>query len=463
MCDRYYVDADILLLLRGGSLQQAGLLERPAQAQPEQPLPFQRPLKGAGGLGGTDTPVPEPALSPAPPGHAAAPAPALPPAAAGRAAPSRWAAFRACSAAGAPATGPQPPGTVPAVVAAPEHSTAGPGSKAGGGASNPACSAGRAAGPERYPASASKPGATEAPSLPPRRPLHPAAVRRGAPGGRLEPAVGSPGSLAPGLRFPSALETAAPPRRVCVPDAFDQGPAQYERVLSAAVIEELNLRLAALARRFHAARQQLQCRAAHAAPAAGAMPAAAAKPSAGALSGRAKAGSVPGSRGGRGIPLPRICRIGSRMGGRAGAGAGVAVTGAQLQRACRAAHLVFFAECILSVCSLRGGSGGRGEDGHGGGRGGGGGGESRRASPAVYLTLGGGGGGFGGGPGAGARLVFRKDDLWVIGSGAELEGLTTGRPADRLAGPWVALARSCWHGPSREGRCAPWSHAWHRC
>ena len=69
----------------------------------------------------------------------------------------------------------------------------------------------------------------------------------------------------------------------------------------------------------------------------------------------------------------------------------------------------------------------------------------------MYLTLGGGPHGRNQG---GPKPDFRKDDLWVVGSGPELQGAAAGRVGDRLAAPWVAVARSCWHGPNREGRCA---------
>ncbi|KAK9844143.1 hypothetical protein WJX81_005799 [Elliptochloris bilobata] len=67
----------------------------------------------------------------------------------------------------------------------------------------------------------------------------------------------------------------------------------------------------------------------------------------------------------------------------------------------------------------------------------------------MYLTL---GGGPEAGSGRGAKPDFRKDDLWVLGSGPELEAPTAGGVGDRLVAPWVAIARSAWHGPNREGR-----------
>lgn len=73
----------------------------------------------------------------------------------------------------------------------------------------------------------------------------------------------------------------------------------------------------------------------------------------------------------------------------------------------------------------------------------------------MYLTL---GGGPNGGDRGGSKPDFRKDDLWVVGSGPELQGTAAGRVGDRLAS-WVAVARSCWHGPNREGRCASGPHA----
>jgi len=208
-----------------------------------------------------------------------------------------------------------------------------------------------------------------------------------------------------------------------VPDAFAGGPAQYERAFSAALVEELNLRMAALARRFHAARAQLRRRAAEAAPRAAAAPAGGGRPGPGRLGARA-AGT--GGRGGRGAPG------GSRGRAAARGGAGAADAGPALQRACRSAHLAFFAACSLSVWRPR-----RGGD------------EQAAASPpSHFLTL--------GGVSAAQKVAFRKDDLWVVGSDLALEAPPARRPAERMAAPWVAIARSCWHGPNQEGRCGPW-------
>ena len=50
--------------------------------------------------------------------------------------------------------------------------------------------------------------------------------------------------------------------------------------------------------------------------------------------------------------------------------------------------------------------------------------------------------------GQGKSSSYHKDDLWVIGSTRDLqEG--EGRTG---SSSWVAVARSCWHGPNKEGR-----------
>ncbi|BDA40874.1 Protein ZGRF1 [Coccomyxa sp. Obi] len=48
--------------------------------------------------------------------------------------------------------------------------------------------------------------------------------------------------------------------------------------------------------------------------------------------------------------------------------------------------------------------------------------------------------------------AYRKDDLWVLSTVPELSVPTQSGPGDRLARPFVLMARSCWHGPNNEGR-----------
>lgn len=54
----------------------------------------------------------------------------------------------------------------------------------------------------------------------------------------------------------------------------------------------------------------------------------------------------------------------------------------------------------------------------------------------------------------GPATSYHKDDLWVLSSDSQLGRACSQRqgPRDRLADPWVVLARSAWHGPSQEGR-----------
>lgn len=48
----------------------------------------------------------------------------------------------------------------------------------------------------------------------------------------------------------------------------------------------------------------------------------------------------------------------------------------------------------------------------------------------------------------------RKDDLWVLSNTAEFRGggFAPGQPGDRSRAPWVAVARSLWHGPNQDGK-----------
>jgi hypothetical protein len=48
----------------------------------------------------------------------------------------------------------------------------------------------------------------------------------------------------------------------------------------------------------------------------------------------------------------------------------------------------------------------------------------------------------------------RKDDLWVLSNNAEFQGggFAPGQAGDRSRAPWVAVARSLWHGPNQDGK-----------
>ena len=50
--------------------------------------------------------------------------------------------------------------------------------------------------------------------------------------------------------------------------------------------------------------------------------------------------------------------------------------------------------------------------------------------------------------GRGKSSSYHKDDLWVIGSTRDLQE----RDGGNGSSSWVAVARSCWHGPNKEGR-----------
>lgn len=52
-----------------------------------------------------------------------------------------------------------------------------------------------------------------------------------------------------------------------------------------------------------------------------------------------------------------------------------------------------------------------------------------------------------------AVLPCRKDDLWVLSSTPDFRsGFAPGQPGDRSRAPWLAVARSLWHGPNQDGK-----------
>ena len=395
---RLHADEDILRLLAGGV---------PARA-PAQPGPLQPGLR------------PELVQNTEAVEAAASKGVGLPAAAAdGSELPARWSAIKYPAEA-------QPPAVLPASACSAPNKAAAAGECGTQSCGELAC---RVSVPvrERGAGDTSAAGgrALAFPLVSRRRPLHDAAATQAALGSaQAGTAAGAPAEstrcLAAGLRFPGAAEAGAAVRRVIVPNTFD-GVQQYERVFAAALIEELNLRLATLARRFHAARARLRpARGAGVAPAQG-------PPGLGVGSAaHGERARAPGAR-----PAPHAGRT---------AGRSAAAQVPALQRACRTAHLAFFPDCSLSVWQPRTGSGRcRSRE------------QAQGTTHAVYLTV---GGGPHGGDRGGPKPDFRKDDLWVIGSGPELEGAAAGLLGNPLAAPWVVIARSCWHGPNREGRCA---------
>lgn len=51
------------------------------------------------------------------------------------------------------------------------------------------------------------------------------------------------------------------------------------------------------------------------------------------------------------------------------------------------------------------------------------------------------------------RLLCRKDDLWVVSNTPQFQsGYPPGQVGDRARAPWVAIARSLWHGPNQDGK-----------
>lgn len=53
------------------------------------------------------------------------------------------------------------------------------------------------------------------------------------------------------------------------------------------------------------------------------------------------------------------------------------------------------------------------------------------------------------------HVVRRRDDLWFLSSTAAFKGRHPGEIGGRLAMPWLAVARSLWHGPNRDGKYGP--------
>lgn len=82
------------------------------------------------------------------------------------------------------------------------------------------------------------------------------------------------------------------------------------------------------------------------------------------------------------------------------------------------------------------------------GRGGGGEGDADPTSPpkpdSTYLII---------RSGRGRASDYRKGDLWIVSNHPQFAaGLGAGQPGDRSRAPWVAVARSLWHGPNQDGK-----------
>lgn len=106
------------------------------------------------------------------------------------------------------------------------------------------------------------------------------------------------------------------------------------------------------------------------------------------------------------------------------------VDGAALERGCQQAHVPYFASCELSSVTFR-----RREDEPGG--------AASTSKTVFYLTV----------PNARGRLkTFRRHDLWVLGSESTLSLPPPAAVFDRLRRPWLAVVRSLWHGPDRDGK-----------
>ena len=104
---------------------------------------------------------------------------------------------------------------------------------------------------------------------------------------------------------------------------------------------------------------------------------------------------------------------------------------AQLEAGLQAARLPYYSGCELTVYRKSAAAAGRKGEG-----------EPSKLQ-TIFLTM---------QLGQEKSSAFRRDDLWVVGSHPELEPAAGGPCRDRHAAPWVAVMRSCWHGPNRKGR-----------
>ncbi|KAL4457552.1 hypothetical protein ABPG75_012417 [Micractinium tetrahymenae] len=212
------------------------------------------------------------------------------------------------------------------------------------------------------------------------------------------------------LGWPTAEEAARPARRVAVPDSFASSQ-QYVQVWSNALLEELNLRIAEVAQPFHSAvaraSQQQQ------------------QPPSG-PGGRRTGGGGAGGRGG------------SRGGG-----------SDSLEACLRQARVPYYGNCELFIWKNNFKGGGAAKHGKRSKRSqceeSDGGEEEAAAKPdSVYLIL---------KSGRQKSAEYRKDDLWVLSSTPDFRsGFAAGQLGDRSHAPWLAVARSLWHGPNQDGK-----------
>ena len=248
-------------------------------------------------------------------------------------------------------------------------------------------------------------------------------------------AAAAAGAAAAGPSAPSRAQLPPLRRLVRIPDTFSSA-AHYGSVLCSATVEELNLRLAAATRAFHAARGRVAAGTAASAPASAAAAAA----------GGASLQRPP-------EPPP-----------------------AAVERACRASGVAFYSRAELVVypsavaaASGNGNSNSSNENNNRnrGSRGGwskmrrafadedddDGGGDANPSPAPTSLSSSSSSGTF-------LQLLSAREppsshgkgDLFVLSTAADLSPRRAGAVGDRLAAPWVAVARASWHAPTAEGR-----------
>ncbi|GLC60082.1 hypothetical protein PLESTB_001571200 [Pleodorina starrii] len=374
----------------------------------------------------------------------------------------------------APLSGQGARGTAEIPMAATAPATSGPSGAAGLDAGGGGSAATSAAAPAPHMAGA---GQWTAPRL-----TRPAIVAAASGANRGSgPSSGGAGTAVFGaLVLPPLDQPSVPQRLVAIPARFS-GPAHYRATMVNAMVEEINLRLAESVQQLYGIVRRLLS--ANPAPAAagGSRPGCGPQPPPAPAQqqwqrkqgGQAGARSTPhgiqqrqGAFGQQSFGGPA-----SKLQGAAGAGGGggfvrlpPAAQAAELERACQAGHVPYFASCTLTCWVNRegGGSGGGGGLGAGKkkrGRGGGGGGVDEeddeadggatRSVPKVsyYLIV----------PSVRSRLKnTRRHDLWIVSSHPLLQGSGLG-PATAAAGGgasggWRVICRSLWHGPDRDGK-----------
>ncbi|KAG2493974.1 hypothetical protein HYH03_007901 [Edaphochlamys debaryana] len=350
----------------------------------------------------------------------------------------------------------QRPARAPNVASAPRQiPSAGAEGLAADASAGAAAAPGRAAPPTWMP-----PSFVGTPAVPANAGNHnPAGAVRGSVAGGGTGGGSNAGSFS-ALMLPPLDQPALPRRLVAIPARFN-GPEHYRSVMIAALVEEVNLRLAEPVQQLYGHVRRLLSR--QEGTAGGPQQQAApnpnpgwGRPGQGQGQGQGQHGRGPGGGGGgNGFAVAA-----ANSGGAGGSFVRLppAAQAAELERAATADHLPYFASCTLTCWANRDQGNGRGGGKKKRGKGGGdddgeeGGDAKAPAGPRYYLTV----------PTARSRLKNTgKYDLWIISSDPLLRGSGLQGPSAAAGGPrggggggpgWRLAARSLWHGPDHEGR-----------